>query len=410
MAGERFLVGNVRGLQGIPGTLIFMLTSNLSIPETEMRINDKIINTGTGSIIVGNRLMGVGDVAKITSLDPFNLSPSGNIGGIQGNNTIPITTNMVNPSNKMRVDDLVWNIGSNIINVGNISMGLGDVAVITSLNPFQLAPAGNVGGNVASNMSLADMDDQAGRNLLDVLNVATIPEAMQALVARCNGSGKPNFDRLQIGDYIDGLDLSGITGITDGYSPQAWNNTYKNNRFEIAGFNTYKDIGSTQNIKNHILMTFRDCIASSKLNSSNTNTGGFAATELLAWLEGNFLTALEQRLGITLGTLNLARSTKGGFSWRSYKIWLPSELEFFGFQTYGDELNQYNTNCQLPIYQKSYHRRIKRWNGSRQYCWTSTPHKDSTTSFVSVYNTGGVNSAGAGGSCGVSPVFCIAGV
>jgi hypothetical protein len=46
-----------------------------------------------------------------------------------------------------------------------------------------------------------------------------------------------------ISDYIDGIDLSGLTPTTGGTAPQAWNNTYKNNRIIVAGFNTYKSMG-----------------------------------------------------------------------------------------------------------------------------------------------------------------------
>ena len=328
--------------------------------------------------------------------------------GIQGTIMFPITAYMPNPIAEMRVGDLSFNASANIITVGNLTLNTGDIGEITSLNPFILNPAGNIGGNMSITLSNADMDDKAGRNLFDVLKVSTMQEAMQALNARRNLPAGKKFEGLQIGDYIDGLDLSGITGQGSGTAPAAWNNTYKNNRFEIIGFNMYKGIGSTENANDYIDFAFRDCIATCRLNATSDNTGGMPNMEITPWLEGAFLTALEQRLGITLGTYNLYRSTKGGAGWRNWKIRLPSEIELFGFQTYGDELNQANTHCQFPIHQKSYHRRSKRFNGARQSYWTATPYATSTTSFVRVNLIGSVNYLNASNTLGVSPAFCIA--
>jgi hypothetical protein len=54
-----------------------------------------------------------------------------------------------------------------------------------------------------------------GRNLLEVLGVSTPAEAMAIARGRCNNgvsaaNGEPDFSGLQIGDYIDGIDLSAI--------------------------------------------------------------------------------------------------------------------------------------------------------------------------------------------------------
>jgi hypothetical protein len=91
--------------------------------------------------------------------------------------------------------------------------------------------------------SHADMVDGMGRNQLNVLSVGSIPAAMAALRVRCNGTGVPNFRGLMIGDYIDGIDLSAISAENEGTAGQPWNNTYKNNRIVLSGFNTYKGVG-----------------------------------------------------------------------------------------------------------------------------------------------------------------------
>jgi hypothetical protein len=97
---------------------------------------------------------------------------------------------------------------------------------------------------------------QSGRNLMSVLGVSTISDAMAALRARCNGTGTPDFSGLQIGDYLDGIDLSAIPAENGGTAGQAWNNTYKNNRVTLSAFNPYKGVGDTEVTKNHIRFDF----------------------------------------------------------------------------------------------------------------------------------------------------------
>ncbi|MDR0637587.1 MAG: hypothetical protein LBG27_01570, partial [Spirochaetaceae bacterium] len=61
-----------------------------------------------------------------------------------------------------------------------------------------------------------------GRDILTVLGVSNIAQAMSALRALCNGAGTPDFSKLQIGDYLDGIDLSGIAASATNVAGQAW--------------------------------------------------------------------------------------------------------------------------------------------------------------------------------------------
>jgi hypothetical protein len=287
-----------------------------------------------------------------------------------------------------------------------------------------------------SSHNYADEVDGTGRNLFDVLGVSTIPAAMAELRRRCNNAGEidstgiPDFTGIMHGDYIDGLDLSGITAPTSGTAPQAWNDTYKNNRIIVSGFNTFKGAGDTENAKNHVLMTFRNVIALGRMNSSNDNTGGYPASELRAWLEGAtgngsgvFATALKAALGGEyLCTIRKAHSIKSSYTWGNYTVWPPSELEVFGIPLYGDEgvymvaitspaiaaRVGYLTPVQFPIYQKSYAYRIKRWNGARQTWWELTPAGSSTANFCNVNNNGTSTHTSGSSVLGCAPAFCVA--
>jgi hypothetical protein len=284
----------------------------------------------------------------------------------------------------------------------------------------------------------ADQVDGAGRDLRLVFGIESetpsvyIPLIMSEIRRRCNNNaeidntGIPDFRGIMIGDYIDGLDLSGVAAPTGGTAPQEWNDAYKNNRIEVSGFNTYKGAGDTVNTKNHILFTFRNCIAKGRMNSSDTNAGGYPASELRSWLEGaagdggTFAPRLRAQLGNTqdgLGYLYTVRLYHGNkhaqaydaANWKSFTVFPPTEIEVHGFQTWGDELSTYNTNVQYPIYQKSFDKRIKKFNGSRQWWWESSALASGATYFCGVSDSGYASYAIASNTDGgVAPAFCVA--
>jgi hypothetical protein len=297
-----------------------------------------------------------------------------------------------------------------------------------------------VGGNVAGadGFSLkmlngnADQIDGPGRDLLKVLGVSTIAAAMAAIRVKCNGDGTPDFSGLMIGDYIDGISLTAVPAENSGEAGQAWNNTYKNNRIVLSGFNTYKGFGDTEVTKNHLLFTPRNVWFSKRVNPTNDNAGGYPASELRAFMEGVNGDGTGDYVGSTTVTtaallnaliaqlngggaenyilpIRKYHSIKGAGSWKTYSLWLPTELEVFGYSTYGDEAVQYNTNVQFPIYAKSGVYRIKRKNGSRWWWWEHTPWASGATNFCDVSYYGDADCVYASNTDGgVAPAFCVA--
>jgi hypothetical protein len=57
-----------------------------------------------------------------------------------------ITTNLNNPTNEMKTDDLILNGGTQLITVGNVCMPIGAIARIILLDPFTLNIVGNIRG------------------------------------------------------------------------------------------------------------------------------------------------------------------------------------------------------------------------------------------------------------------------
>ena len=249
----------------------------------------------------------------------------------------------------------------------------------------------------------ANTGSTEGRNLLTVLGVTTVAEAMEVLHERCNGEGVADFSGLMIGDY---LDLPSLT--VDG-TTYTWNATYQNLRIVISGFNHYIHCGDTENTKNHILWTFKNVVLQRQMNSSDTNTGGYNASAMKTYLDGVFALGLGSALGSSdyLYTISRAISRKGSTEWVRNTVFLPTEVEVFGVATYGDDQNAWNTNIQYPIYRDSSYYRCKKYNGSRAWWWEATPDASNSAYFCYVYYDGGSNTYGASNSDGgVAPAFC----
>ena len=247
----------------------------------------------------------------------------------------------------------------------------------------------------------AHYDSCDGRNLLDVLGVDTVAEAMEALHKRCNGTGTPDFSGLMVGDY---LDLPSLT--VDGTTYQ-WNSSYKNLRIVISGFNQYIGVGDTENTKNHILWTFRNVVLKRQMNSSDNNAGGYPASALKTFLDGVFTAGLAAALGGSyLYTVRRATSVKGSVAWNSFTVFLPTTVEVFGIDTYGDDQNGWNTNVQFPIFRNSSFYRIKRYDGQRMWWWLGTPHASNSSNFCAVGASGNSYNRNASVEGGVAPAFC----
>jgi hypothetical protein len=270
-----------------------------------------------------------------------------------------------------------------------------------------------------------------GRDLLTVLGVNSIGAAMEQLRARSNGIGVPDYRKLRLGDYLDGIDLSAIPAENGGTAGQAWNGTYKSNRIVLSGFNTYKHVGDSEVTKNHLLFTFRNIPLKKRMNPTNDTIGGYGASEMRAFLEGvngdgsgdyagtttvttgAFLNALKAKIGEAYilpirRLLSLRPASGGSWGWLTCSLFLASEHEIFGESGWGDCGYDDGLKVQFPIYQQAATYRSKRYNGVRDWYWECSPHAGSSASFAHVYTNGGagINDASVVGGC--APAFCVA--
>jgi hypothetical protein len=240
--------------------------------------------------------------------------------------------------------------------------------------------------------------------------VSTVAEAVEELHQRLNneGSGNAYLGGLKLGMY---LDLTG--GLNDGSSTIAWSETYQNLRISIASFNQYKN---GQNTKNHIKFAFKNIPITKTMRSDNTNDGGYpkagGTTVLKPYLEGGFLAGLKAALGHDY-LYNVKRKvTQGSYgAWTKAdfeaEIFLDTEKEVFGTNTYGDATTEADL-IQTPLYaQGGVVWRAKRFNGSPMACWEGSPSSSYGNTFCVVEVDGTPYSNNASDSRGCAPSFCL---
>jgi hypothetical protein len=251
-------------------------------------------------------------------------------------------------------------------------------------------------------------------SLLTALGVTTVADAVEELNLRLNndpdGSGNAYLGGLKLGMY---LDLTG--GMSDGSSTIAWNETYQNLRLVIAGFNQYKN---AQNTKNHIKFVFKNIPIEKQMRTDNTNDGGYpktgGTTVLKPYLEGGFLTGLKAALGHDYLYRVKRKVTQGSYgAWTKTdfeaEIFLDTEKEVFGNNTYGDATTEADL-AQTPLYaQGGATWRVKKYNGSAATWWEGSPYS-STTNYFCIVSAAGAASGSynyASGSRGCAPAFCL---
>ena len=237
-----------------------------------------------------------------------------------------------------------------------------------------------------------------GRDLVTVLGAANFAAAFAALRTRADAG---NFNGLRLGDYID---VSSMT--IDG---SAISNSNQRLRFEIAGFDTYLNVGYTPTSSHHILMISKNCVLQKAMNSTATSAGGYAASELCAYLNNQVKTGLVNAIGITPKTVNRLLDNKTEWGWFAETVFIPTEVEVFGHQAWSNNKG-YSTgsSVQWPLFAAHPQMRIANWNGSRCWWWEASPRTDDTANFCncSLYGYAGYASAGYSGG-GVRFAFLV---
>lgn len=165
---------------------------------------------------------------------------------------------------------------------------------------------------------------------------------------------------------------------------------------EIADFDHDYLSASTSAQKAGISIITKDLLYETyKMNSSNTNAGGFPATTLKNTLNTTIFNALPSDLQSVIKTIykwyGKGNATTNG-AWQGFKIWIPLEYELFGETTYSPATEHTTGNARkYPIFTDNASRIKHMRNGSSvaSWYWEASPAGEATH-FCCVGSNGGV--------------------
>lgn len=148
-----------------------------------------------------------------------------------------------------------------------------------------------------------------------------------------------------------------------------------------------------------------------KMNSSNTNSGGWNSSYMRSTVMPIVLAQLPDDLQAVLATVNIKGSYSGSSSTintSADKLFLPAEREIFASRTYS-RTEEFNALKQWQYYANNSAAsiRIKKLSGTAKIWWLRSPYSGGSNSFVSVHTSGSVYYSNASGAYGVAPGFCI---
>lgn len=132
--------------------------------------------------------------------------------------------------------------------------------------------------------------------------------------------------------------------------------------------------GTTGEAPNHILLIPDEALATHRYNSSNTNTGGYAASEMPAYLENNILPTLSAGLRAYIAETQIYENNKGAWAAVKRKMRIPTIIECTGSQGWADQFSG-GICSQLPLMRAARHRIKSYWY------WCLDPVASNTTAF-----------------------------
>ena len=163
------------------------------------------------------------------------------------------------------------------------------------------------------------------------------------------------------------------------------------------------------------VVEFADIITKQKMNSTNTNVGGWPASEARTYINSTILNALPsdlQNVIVNTKVISGHGSTAGETNFTSTdKLYLLSQKEVWGeveYDTVDTETKQLDYYKNLGVTFNNYAGAIKQYNGSNNFWWLRDAFSDDAIIFLIVNSIGNWSGNGAGISNGVSPAFRIA--
>ncbi len=179
--------------------------------------------------------------------------------------------------------------------------------------------------------------------------------------------------------------------------------------------------GETSQTACGFVVEFADVVSTQKMNSTNTNVGGWPASAMRTYVNGTIYNALPSELQNVIATTTVVSghgSTSGEANFTSSdKLYLLSTKEVWGKDGTSNTISTDTAEAetrQLDYYKNkgvttsNYSGAIKQYNGSNYYWWLRSAKSNGTVYFFRVGSSGAWNDCIALLENGVAPAFRIA--
>jgi hypothetical protein len=188
----------------------------------------------------------------------------------------------------------------------------------------------------------------------------------------------------------------------------------------VVGINPFKNLngnGATP----HVVFQFQNVPVARRMNPENNNTGGYPESEMRAYLTGEFLSGLKDAgvpEGVLWGPARVVSGKEDGAKTINDTLWLPTEREMFGGQTYSDAAHETEGNqARLPYYADDASR-IKVYKTDTGYpavstaygmwYWEGSAYAGGASTWCAVSSGGGYSiTIFASSVSGCAPAFCV---
>ena len=145
-----------------------------------------------------------------------------------------------------------------------------------------------------------------------------------------------------------------------------------------------------------------------KMNSTNTNAGGFTGSEMYTYLNTTLYNLFPSELKSAIKAVNKktsAGSQSTTINTDSMKLFLLSEIEVFGTTTYSVS----GEGAQYPVFTDAANRikKLSNGSGSANYWWERSPNASNSTTFCYASSSGNANNGNASSTRGVCFGFCV---
>jgi hypothetical protein len=253
--------------------------------------------------------------------------------------------------------------------------------------------------------------------------------AIHAFLQTCTGPASRDriLSRIHTGDWLD-LPRLTVQADAGGGAVTAANIDLGANgtllRRIVVGVDSFA--GTTADAPAHVVFQFQNLPVTHRMNPTNSNEGGYAASEMRRYLTGNFLSGLLAaglpESVIYAPTRSIANGGRyaGAADALADKVWLPTEREMaengqteydsgcygpFSSGAYETPVNQ----ARLEYYTANAGRQKRGASNNNTWYWLASPYSDSESAayFCIIHHYGFTHYGSASTVGGCAPAFCV---